>query len=68
MSPGGLKRHKSTDLGEINSSGPAKTLGDSISLSLLKFIRPEKKFDSLETLKSQIARDKAEAEKLLGEL
>ena len=42
--------------------------GDSISLSLLKFIRPEKKFDSLETLKTQIARDKAEAEKLVGEL
>ena len=38
--------------------------GDSISLSLLRFIRPEKKFDSLEALKSQIARDKAEAEEL----
>jgi riboflavin kinase/FMN adenylyltransferase len=38
--------------------------GDSISLSLLKFIRPEKKFDSIDSLKSQIARDKAEAEKL----
>ncbi len=42
--------------------------GDSISLSLLRFIRPEKKFDSLDALKSQIARDKAEAEKLVGEL
>jgi len=42
--------------------------GDSISLSLLKFIRPEKKFDSLDSLKLQIARDKAEAEKLVGEL
>jgi len=42
--------------------------GDSISLSLLKFIRPEKKFDSIDSLKSQIARDKAEAEQLVGEL
>jgi riboflavin kinase/FMN adenylyltransferase len=42
--------------------------GDSISLSLLRFIRPEKKFDSLDALKMQIARDKAEAEKLVGEL
>jgi riboflavin kinase/FMN adenylyltransferase len=42
--------------------------GDSISLSLLKFIRSEKKFDSLDSLKSQIARDKAEADKLVGEL
>ena len=42
--------------------------GDSISLSLLKFIRPEKKFDSIDFLKSQIARDKAEAEKLVCEL
>ena len=42
--------------------------GDSISFSLLRFIRPEKKFDSLDSLKSQIARDKAEAEKLVGEL
>ena len=38
--------------------------GDLISLNLLSFIRPEKKFDSLEALKSQIARDKAEAEEL----
>lgn len=38
--------------------------GDSMSLRLLSFIRPEKKFDSLEALKSQIARDKAEAEEL----
>ena len=42
--------------------------GDSISLSLLKFIRPEKKFDSIDFLKSQIARDKSEAGKLVGEL
>ena len=42
--------------------------GDSISLSLLKFIRPEKKFDSIDFLKSQIARDKVDAEKLVGEL
>ena len=42
--------------------------GDSISLSLLKFIRPEKKFDSMDSLKVQIVRDKAEAEKLVGEL
>ena len=42
--------------------------GDSISLSLLKFIRPEKKFDSIDSLKSQIARDKAEAGNLVGEL
>ncbi len=38
--------------------------GDSISINLLKFIRAEKKFDSLEALKSQITRDKAEAEEL----
>lgn len=38
--------------------------GDSISISLLRFIRPEKKFDSLDSLKAQIARDKAEAEQL----
>ncbi len=42
--------------------------GDSISINLLKFIRAEKKFDSLEALKSQITRDKAEAEKLLTRL
>ena len=38
--------------------------GDLISLNLLSFIRPEKKFDSLDSLKAQIARDKAEAEQL----
>jgi len=38
--------------------------GDSISINLLKFIRSEKKFASLEALQSQIARDKAEAEEL----
>ena len=42
--------------------------GDSISINLLKFIRAEKKFDSLEALKSQIARDKAEAEELWARL
>jgi riboflavin kinase / FMN adenylyltransferase len=42
--------------------------GDSISFSLLRFIRPEKKFDSIDSLKLQIARDKGEAEKLVGEL
>ena len=50
--------------GEYSAHQP----GDSISLSLLRFIRPEKKFDSLDSLKTQIARDKAEAEKLVGEL
>ncbi len=38
--------------------------GDMISVSLLSFIRPEKKFGSLKGLKSQISRDKAEAEEL----
>ena len=38
--------------------------GDLISANLLSFIRPEKKFDSLEGLKSQISSDKAEAEEL----
>ena len=38
--------------------------GDLISGNLLSFIRPEKKFDSIEGLKSQIYSDKAEAEKL----
>ena len=38
--------------------------GDLISLNLLSFIRPEKKFDSLDSLKAQIACDKAEAEQL----
>jgi riboflavin kinase/FMN adenylyltransferase len=50
--------------GDYSSHQP----GDSISLSLLRFIRHEKKFDSIDALKTQIARDKAEAEKLVGEL
>ena len=38
--------------------------GDLISVNLHSFIRPEKKFDSIEGLQSQIFCDKAEAEKL----
>ena len=53
-------------LGEGDYSGYQP--GDLISGNLLSFIRPEKKFDSIEDLKSQIARDKAEAGKLVGEL
>lgn len=35
--------------------------GEEIAVEFLKFIRPEKKFDSLDALKSQIARDKQAA-------
>jgi riboflavin kinase/FMN adenylyltransferase len=49
-------------LGEVDYS--VHQPGDLISVSLLSFIRPEKKFDSIEGLKSQIYSDKAEAEKL----
>ena len=53
-------------LGEGDYSGYQPR--DLISGNLLSFIRPEKKFDSIEDLKSQIARDKSEAENLIGEL
>ncbi len=39
--------------------------GDPISVNLLEFLRPECKFDSLDSLKTQIAADKIEAEKLV---
>jgi len=42
--------------------------GDRISASLLSFIRPEKKFDSLEALKSRIALDEKRALELADEL
>ena len=49
-------------LGEEDYS--ARQPGDRLSLDLLSFLRPEKKFESLDALKSQIARDKAEAVRL----
>ena len=39
--------------------------GDELSVELLCFLRPECKFDSLDSLKTQIAADKIEAEKLV---
>jgi riboflavin kinase/FMN adenylyltransferase len=39
--------------------------GDELSVELLRFLRPECKFDSLDSLKTQIAADKIEAEKLV---
>ena len=39
--------------------------GDELSVELLRFLRPERKFDSLDSLKTQIAADKIEAEKLV---
>jgi len=39
--------------------------GDELSVELLRFLRPECKFDSLDSLKTQISADKIEAEKLV---
>lgn len=39
--------------------------GDELSVELHRFLRPERKFDSLDSLKTQIAADKIEAEKLV---
>ena len=50
--------------GDLSSISP----GVSVSVDLLKFIRPERKFESVDSLKTQIAADKIEAEKLLAKL
>ena len=39
--------------------------GDGISVEWLRFIRPEKKFDSIEALRTQISRDRDTAAALL---
>ena len=42
--------------------------GDELSVELLRFLRSERKFDSLDSLKAQIATDKIEAAKLFATL
>ena len=40
--------------------------GANLRVSLLHFIRPERKFDGLDTLKAQIAKDSDKAREMLG--
>ncbi len=40
--------------------------GEDVDVEFAAFLRPEKKFRSIEALKDQIARDAAEASRLLG--
>ena len=60
----GLEPLLETHLFDCNSD----LYGEYINVRLLKFIRAEKKFDSLEQLKAQIAEDKRRAEDIYHEI
>ena len=54
---GGTQRRAETTLLDFHSN----LYGESVTIRLLRFIRPEKKFDDLDALRAQILRDREEA-------
>lgn len=62
-----IDKKTSVPLVETNIFGECPfTYGDSLRVEWLHFLRPERKFDGLASLKAQIAEDSARAKSLLG--